>query len=126
MLFRFLIVVILFTACRAGEMACPEPKIVKLNRRPANYRMKIQQRQMSASAKEDKEKYARMEGQRQIRPVKSSDSIEEWDCPKPGTKTVPKAVKENIKKNRKKFDNYYKTRNFSDSVSVAAPANNPR
>jgi hypothetical protein len=118
-----MILAILFTACRAGDMACPEPKLVKLNKRPANYRMRMQQRQMSASAKEDKEKFARLEGQRQIRPAKSSDSIEEWDCPKPGTKTVPKAVKENIRKNRKKFDNYYKIRNSADTVNAAAPSN---
>lgn len=124
MLFRFMIIAFLFTACRAGEMACPEPRTVKLNRRPANYQMKIQQRQVSASAKEDKEKFSRVE--RQIRPVKSSASIEEWDCPKPGSKTIPKAVKENIKKNRKKFDNYYRTRNLPDSTNTAGPAALPR
>jgi hypothetical protein len=32
-------------------------------------------------------------------------SVEEWDCPRPGAKHyLPKSVKANIKKNRKKFE----------------------
>lgn len=129
MLIRLIIIALLFTACRAGDMACPEPKFVKLNKRPANYRMRMQSRQMSASAHEEREKANQLRSeilQRQTRPVKSIASIEEWDCPKPGTKTVPKAVKENIRKNRKKFDTYYKNRNFPDSTQNASPGGMPK
>jgi hypothetical protein len=32
-------------------------------------------------------------------------SVEEWDCPKPGTKRyMPKSVKDNIRKNWRKFE----------------------
>ena len=33
--------------------------------------------------------------------------VEEMDCPKPGEKKMPRAVKENIRKNRKKIRYYY-------------------
>jgi hypothetical protein len=40
-------------------------------------------------------------------------SVEEWDCPKPGSKKyMPKTVKENIKKNFKKINS------ASDSLSL--------
>jgi hypothetical protein len=47
-------------------------------------------------------------------------SVEEWDCPKPGTrKYMPKKVKENIKRNIKKIKSDHKDENRADSVRVA-------
>ena len=127
MIARLLLLMIIFTACRSGEIACPEIKTVKLNKRPANY-MRTHSRSLSASARSDKDKiHSKAEIPQHTRPVKSSDSIEEWDCPKPGSKTtVPKAVRENIKKNRKKFDSYYRTRHHSDSLQAARSSKPPR
>lgn len=120
MLVRLLLIALLFTACRANDMACPEIKTVKLKKRPTNYRMRMQSQSVTASAREgekNKTIHDRETNPRQTRPVKSIESIEEWDCPKPGTKNaLPKSVKENIKKNRKKFDNYYKSRSYPDSL----------
>lgn len=121
MLIRLLLITLLFTACRSGEIACPEVKTVKLKKKPMNYRMRMQSQSITASAREeDRTTNVHMRGEvpvKQIRPVKSLNSIEEWDCPKPGTKNaLPKSVRENIKKNRKKFDSYYKSRSFPDSV----------
>ena len=45
-------------------------------------------------------------------------SVEEWDCPRPGTSKMPKHVQENIRKNRKRINEYYKNRESADSVSV--------
>lgn len=121
MVFRILILAILFTACRSGEIACPEPVTVKLRKRPANYGLKTSQKNLTASSKElAKEKPFKYP---EPRNVKSAASIEEWDCPKPGSKTLPKSVKENIKKNRKKFDAYYKAKVLPDSI--AADTNRP-
>ncbi|MEO5602673.1 MAG: hypothetical protein ABIR06_17255 [Cyclobacteriaceae bacterium] len=45
--------------------------------------------------------------------------VEELDCPKPGAKkTLPKAVKENIRKNKKKIRSYYQEMG-SDSLALA-------
>jgi hypothetical protein len=102
-------------------MACPEVKVVKLNKRPANYRMKMQS--YSASSRETEPEIAARP--RQTRPVKSSDGIEEWDCPKPGSKALPKSVKVNIRKNKKKFDTWYKTRITTDTTQTGNPGNRP-
>jgi hypothetical protein len=121
---RLLIVMLIVTACKTGEIACPDPKFAKLRKRPANYQRRIQSNSLSASAQQEKEKP--QFDFRQTRPVKSAADIEEWDCPKPGQRNaVPKAVKENIRKNRKKFETYYRTREFLDSVSSAG-ASKPR
>ncbi|HEY9487860.1 MAG TPA: hypothetical protein VIQ51_05990 [Chryseosolibacter sp.] len=50
--------------------------------------------------------------------------VEELDCPKPGEKKMPKAVKENIRKNRKKI-RYYFEETATDSLELL-PATYPR
>ncbi|MBT1701012.1 hypothetical protein KK083_29230 [Fulvivirgaceae bacterium PWU4] len=117
MLIRSLLLAFIFllAACRSGEIACPRVKGVKLNRRPENYRMK-----MNAYASAEEEEKEKFTFPRQTRPVKDAASIEEWDCPKPGTKAqMPRAVKENIRKNRKKFETYYKNRNVPDTLHTS-------
>ncbi|MGC3943176.1 MAG: hypothetical protein QM762_01340 [Chryseolinea sp.] len=45
-------------------------------------------------------------------------SMEEWDCPRPGAKKyMPKSVKDNIKKNKKKFEQDVR-QTQSDSLST--------
>jgi hypothetical protein len=115
MVFRILLLALLFSACRSGVIKCPDPVTAKLRKRPANYGLKTPEKNITASSKEvTKEKPFKYP---EPRNVKSADTIEEWDCPKPGSKTVPKSVKENIKKNRKKFDAYYRSKVLPDSVS---------
>jgi hypothetical protein len=116
MVFRILILALLFTACRSGEIACPDPVTVKLRKKPGNYGLKTSQKSLTASSKEvDREKPFKFP---EAKNVKSAASIEEWDCPKPGSKTMPKSVKENIKKNRKKFDAYYRAKVVPDSLTA--------
>lgn len=112
MTIRLLIIMILFAACRSGEIACPEVKSVRLNKRPSNY-MKSYARSLSASSEEKVNIHSRKSIPQQ-KHMKTISSIEEWDCPKPGANAIPKSVKENIKRNRKKFDDYFK--NKSDSL----------
>jgi hypothetical protein len=118
MVFRILILLILCSACRSGEIACPDPVTAKLRKRPANYGLKTSQKNLTASSKEaSKEKTFKYP---EPKNVKSAATIEEWDCPKPGSKTMPRSVKENIRKNRKKFDAYYKNKTPSDSLVQTA------
>lgn len=120
------LVVLILGSCRSGEIACPEVKAVRLNKRPANY-MRSHSRSYSASAQQKKDIHSKYEIPLNSRPVKRAESIEEWDCPKPGTKaTLPKAVKENIKKNRKKFDSYYKNKHHPDSLHAKENSRFPR
>jgi hypothetical protein len=103
-------------------MACPEVKTVKLKKRPSNYLLRTPQRSLTASNHQEEKERPRVDF-RVNRNVKSIDSIEEWDCPKPGSKAMPKSVKENIRKNRKKFETYYKSRYLADSAQTRAPGN---
>lgn len=117
MLIRLLLLAFLFAACRSGEIACPEVKGVKLNKRPANYRMRMN----AYAAAEQEEEKEKITWPRPTRPVKDASSIEEWDCPKPGAKAqLPKAVKSNIRKNRKKFETYYRNRSFPDTLHTSS------
>lgn len=46
--------------------------------------------------------------------------VEEMDCPKPGEKKImPRAVRENIRKNRKKIRYYYEE-SMSDTLALPA------
>lgn len=115
MFFRIVILFFLLSSCRSGEIACPSVKGVRLNKKPSNYLKNIQ-RNATASAKETRKEQPRIEP-RVNKSAKSAADIEEWDCPRPGSKTpLPKAVRENMKKNRKKFDEYYRNRLAVDTV----------
>lgn len=114
-----LLLIFILTSCAGvNEMGCPTVKTVKLNRRPLNY-MRAHYRSLSASGDDKETSWSDVRSR--PRQVKTIDSIEEWDCPKPGTRTpLPKSVRENIKKNRKKFNAHYKNRMEVDSLGVRA------
>ncbi|HEY0743497.1 MAG TPA: hypothetical protein VGD40_18645 [Chryseosolibacter sp.] len=117
MSFRILVLLLIICgACRSGEIACPDPVVAKLRKRPANYGLKPEKNLTASSKTSSKEKHFKYP---EPKSVKSAASIEEWDCPKPGSKSMPKSVKDNIKKNRKKFDAYYKSKPLSDSTHHA-------
>lgn len=105
MFIRFLVIIIvLCTACQGGKIPCPKIKTVKLQK---HYRP-------SAAALSAKANTPETENQ--VKEVKTNDvhfiqniSVEEWDCPRPGSKHyMPKSVKENIKRNKKKIESDFK------------------
>jgi hypothetical protein len=119
MIHRLTFILLLCSACSNGLIPCPEPKGIKYRRNAGNYR-KIYERSLSASNRGQEEEgrdsrdYSSL---RQTRSVKSVETIEEWDCPKPGSKTIPRSVRDNIRKNRKKFETYYRNRSYPDSAA---------
>jgi hypothetical protein len=116
MLSRLILLLLIFCmACRSGDMSCPEPQTVRLKKKAGvNYRV------LMARRKAEPRKMTKAElRQLQAREYKTVD-VEEWDCPRPGGKKMPKHVQDNIRKNRKKIDAYYKNRDALDSI--AAPA----
>ena len=111
---RFIVFVILIcTACQGGKIPCPKIKTVKLQKhyRPSAYALTA--------------KASQAEVENQKKDVKSNDvhyiqnvSMEEWDCPKPGSKRyLPKSVKENIKRNKEKIESDYK-KHQADSLRM--------
>ncbi len=115
MVVRVLIgLLVICSACQTGKIPCPRIKSAKLQKtyKPPSNTL------LSASARDQKPeemrtRYTRPEEERYIKNV----SMEEWDCPRPGSKKyMPKSVKDNIRKNKKKFEQEMKeNRNQTDS-----------
>lgn len=114
---RLLVLLLLVAACRSGEIACPEQKSVKLRKKPGRY-LRVQEEEVTASA-EDRKPTRSLPAQKKMKTI---GSIEEWDCPRPGANVIPKSVKENIKKNRKKFQEANKQHtSASDTTARTSP-----
>lgn len=93
------IVVLLFfcTACQVGKIPCPKVKEAKLR---THYRTTA----FSARANTEQPNAEQYQRSKDSRATIQNVSLAEWDCPRPGKKRyLPKAVKENIRKNMDKI-----------------------
>lgn len=120
MLVRFAIIIsIILTSCQSGRIPCPEVKTTKLHRNKINpakstpFYISKQQAEKESTTRVNVTRESQTE-----KWVLKHESVEEWDCPKPGQKHVPKSVKDNIKKNMKKVKNHYKKRVELDSLGA--------
>jgi hypothetical protein len=103
-------------ACAPNPFACPSPEKVRLKKRVGvNYKVLI------ARKRQQQPKITKAELRQLMSREYKTVTVEEWDCPRPGVKNVPKEVQDNIRKNKKRFNEYYKTRNSSDSLLFIAP-----
>jgi len=103
--------------CAQNPFSCPRPETVRLKKKAGvNYKVLIARRKQEQSKRISKAELRQL----MSREYKTVD-VEEWDCPRPGMKNMPRQVQDNIRKNRKKFNDYYKTRNSSDSLQFAQP-----
>lgn len=111
---RFIVIIIVFcTGCMGGKIPCPKIKTVKLQK---NYRPPSSA--YSAKANLPEPENPQKEGKVNDVHFIQNVSMEEWDCPKPGSKHyMPKSVKENIKRNKKKIESDYKKQQ-ADSVRM--------
>jgi hypothetical protein len=94
---RIMLAITLFCfACQSGRIPCPKAKKVRLEKSARKRSAYV----MTARAETDNTKlHSRNPGSGNIKEIKHVD-IEEWDCPRPGArKYMPKAVKENIRRN---------------------------
>ncbi|HPM29224.1 MAG TPA: hypothetical protein PLJ60_02715 [Chryseolinea sp.] len=95
----FWIVLLLFicSSCQIGKIPCPRVKEAKLR---SHYKSN------SFTARANQEEPSAEQGKlfRDSRTTVQNVSLAEWDCPRPGKKRyLPKAVKENIRKNMDKI-----------------------
>ena len=123
MLVRLIIILLIFTGCSSGFIPCADLKPDKLRKTHVRKNIRYAERNTTASARTipdtpTKPNYYRGSD---IKPALENIDVEEWDCPKPGAKrSIPKALKDNIRKNKKAYESYY--RNKADSVqSTPAP-----
>ncbi len=93
-----ILLLLLCSACQMGRIPCPKIREARLRThyRPTAFTARANQEQTNA------ETYQRSKDPRlTIQNV----SLAEWDCPRPGKKKyLPKAVKENIRKNMDKIN----------------------
>lgn len=113
---RFIVIVILIcTACNGGLIPCPKPKTAKLHKSSFRPSPSLLTAKANQPETETQKKEVKMNDVRFIQNV----SMEEWDCPKPGSKHyMPKSIKENIKRNKKKIESDYKKQQ-ADSLRMA-------
>ena len=96
MLPRLFLLIILFTSCQRGLIPCPGVEPIKYK---ARYIHKPRPALLANAKEEPNEKITwKKPKEKFVEDV----TIEEWDCPKPGKKKyMPKAVKQNIRKNER-------------------------
>ena len=136
----FLITLVFCVACRTQEYSgikeikCPEFKAKKLRK---NYRAfhvrtpKKNDKTISARTKREQNIFrTRIEHLQtttdenfDLKPILHQVNVEDLDCPKPGMgKNLPRAVKQNIRRNNKKVRDYLKNKTESDSLKTTFPA----
>lgn len=104
MLIRVLIgLLVLCAACQTGKIPCPRVKTAKLHKtyKPPSSSFLSARADKPAPSDESVSRNTRPGAEHYVKNV----SMEEWDCPRPGSKKyMPKSVKDNIRKNKKKFE----------------------
>ncbi len=105
-----MLVLILCTACQSGLIPCPKVKTAQIKRSSFQKHHLLQRESLTAEANDtqgsvnNQKRYLRAESK-----SISNISVEEWDCPKLGSKRyMPKSIKENIKRNFKKLNSNLK------------------
>jgi hypothetical protein len=96
---RWIILLLLFcTACQMGKIPCPKIKQARLR---THYRSSA----FTARAVQEQPNPETHQRNKDTRVTIQNVSVAEWDCPRPGKKKyLPKAVKENIRKNMDKIN----------------------
>jgi hypothetical protein len=118
-------------ACQSGIIPCPTVKTAKARKSTIHKRFLESSSSLSAHADSAPEEQKDRTSAQRVKPLKGNDvktiqhvSVEEWDCPKPGKrKYMPKAVKENIRKNLDKINADPKDQ--PDSTSLKGNPNRP-
>lgn len=104
MVVRVLIgLLVLCSACQTGKIPCPRIKSAKLHKtyRPPSSSLLTARADKPKPEEEAGSRYTKPDSERYIKNV----TMEEWDCPRPGAKKyMPKSVKDNIRKNKKRFE----------------------
>ena len=138
MLIRVVVLFLLFcTGCSSGIIPCPEIKGLKLKKSQVGKRMRFNDRQMakddaepvitvSSNAQTPQQSPRNSNKYRYVKYTIQHVDVEDLDCPRPGEKkTMPRAVKENIRKNRKKVRYYYQEAG-TDSLRLDPPSSSRR
>lgn len=98
------------TGCQSGIIPCPTVKTARI-KKSHPYRPSLSS--LSARAEEPDDLHNKSNKINDERSFKNI-SVEEWDCPRPGEKRyMPKAVKDNIRRNMKRINSGSKVKTDS-------------
>lgn len=122
---------ILSTGCSSGIIPCPEVKGLKLKKSQVNKRVRMPERNVtreepepvitvSSDANTPQQNPRNAQRYRYVKYTIQHVDVEELDCPRPGEKKMPRAVKDNIRKNRKKIRYYYEESSADSIASLQA------
>ena len=126
---------ILCTGCKSGIIPCPEVKGLRLKKSHVNKKFRPERTipreeaepviTVSSEARTPQPAARNSNRYKYVKYTIQHVDVEELDCPKPGEKkAMPRGVKENIRKNRKKV-RYYFEQPAADSIS-SLPATYPK
>lgn len=119
MLIRAIVLfLVICTGCRSGIIPCPEVKGLRLKKSQVSKRMRFDRNipreepepvlTVASDARTPQPTHRNSNKYRYVKYTMQQVDVEELDCPKPGEKkSMPRAVRENIRKNRKKVRYYY-------------------
>lgn len=113
------IVIVLFTACQSDIIPCPHVKTGKLKEstaRRGKVKKHIQEEINPIAVTSRRHNYIPTRS----KPETLADKIdvEEWDCPKPGSRENQKIIKEHKKRMEKRIRSMMKKQDTMDSLSV--------
>ena len=128
MLIRAIVLfLVLCTGCRSGILPCPDLKGMKLKKSQVNKRFRMDRNvreepepviTVSSDAKTPQPARKNSSKVRYVKYTMQHIDVDEMDCPKPGERKKPRAVRENIRKNRKKIRYYYEEAR-SDTLALS-------
>jgi hypothetical protein len=111
----FLLILLVLCGCMGGRIPCPEIETVKLR----NYKPSSSSLSAKVYQEAEEESTRSKEGKPTNGHFIQNISVEEWDCPKPGSKRyLPKSIKANIRNNRKKMESDMK-KNYQQTDSLS-------
>lgn len=119
----FCAILLIATSCQYGMIPCIKVRPDKVKKTHVR-KIRYVDRSTTASVREIPAEQVKPNYSRgsEVKPALENIDVEEWDCPKPGTKkNIPKALKDNIRKNKKAYETHY--RNKIDSITTVQPMN---
>lgn len=120
------LIILLCTGCRSGIIPCPDPEVARLKKSSVNKRANARDlREPEVTALSQETPNRKAPRYRYVKYEIEHVDVEDLDCPRPGQKNVPKAVKNNIRKNRRNV-RYYFEQPPVDSVAYSSSATTPR
>lgn len=119
------------TGCSSGIIPCPEVKGLKLKKSQVNKRIRFPDRTIareepepvitvSSDANTPQPGPRNSQRYRYVKYTIEHVDVEDLECPKPGDKKKPRAVRENIRKNKKRIRYYYEVPAADSIASLRA------